>query len=397
MVLVSAVIIIGFFAVYTVTKQSMEQQSEIIMHGIAKDEGIVLNRGLDSINTENPAIRILGNTFFVKVSKNGDVIEYSKNSAYDQKVIENAAAQALKDSKLKGFLKSGSQLFKYIKVEKEYGNILVFINTSAENYFLNKMLFTSAIITLISSVLVFFISLYLSNKAIKPIRDSWDKQNVFVADASHELRTPLTVVNSNLEIVMGNNEETVESQNKWLGNIEREIKRMSKLVEDLLFLARADMHEEEMAMDMFNISNSITQTIETFKPLLDKKSINIKSDIYPDVIVKGSEGRIKQLLNILVDNAMNHTQAGGGIELGLVKYENFYEIIVSDKGDGIPKEEIDKIFERFYRVDKSRSRNYGGSGLGLSIAQCIVKEHNGSIFVNSEVRKGTEFRVRMPM
>ncbi|WP_209702466.1 sensor histidine kinase [Clostridium algifaecis] len=396
MVLVSAVIVISFFTVYNVTKQSLEQQSEIIMHGIAKDDGKITSVNGDLKNTKNPANIILDKVFCTRVSKNGDVLEYLQVSDFNQMLMKNISIQALSDSKLKGFLKHESYTFKYIKVEKEYGSILVFYEISSENYIFNRILTISMIVFLISLIFIFLISLYLSNKAIKPVKASWEKQNIFVADASHELRTPLAIIKSNLEIVMENKEESIQSQGKWLSNVDREIDRMSKLVEELLFLVRVDMQHEKMVFDKVNISYVINNLIDNFKPLLNKKFINIVSNVETDIIAMGNEGRIKQLITILIDNAMKHTPQGGMIDVKLIGNENYYEVIIRDNGEGIPEDEIGKIFERFYRVDKSRSRNYGGAGLGLSIADCIVKEHNGKISVKSELGKGSEFKIRIP-
>ncbi|HEX9062731.1 MAG TPA: ATP-binding protein, partial [Clostridia bacterium] len=236
----------------------------------------------------------------------------------------------------------------------------------------------------------------LANKAIRPIKISWEKQTAFIADASHELRTPLAVANSNLEIVMENTNETIDSQSKWLGNVHSEMERMKKLVDDLLFLARADA-EDEMPKEHFDLSGLIYRIYDCFIPLAQKKGLKLILDNKDNIIVYGNEFRIKQLITILLDNAIKYTESGGNVQLKLEAGSSTFQLFVKDTGEGIPKEHIRKIFDRFYRVDKSRSRNYGGAGLGLAIAKCIVNEHKGTINVVSEVSKGTEFTISLPV
>ena len=172
---------------------------------------------------------------------------------------------------------------------------------------------------------------------------------------------------------------------------------MAKLVEDLLLIASSDSQESSIFKAVFNMSYAVRQSILPFEPLAQSKAIIIKLEIQPEVEYLGDEGRIKQLITILIDNAIKYTPEGGSITLKLSTSESNIEICVSDTGEGIPKEHVDRIFERFYRVEKSRSRNFGGSGLGLSIAQCIAREHGGNISVKSSFGEGSRFRVILPL
>ena len=203
------------------------------------------------------------------------------------------------------------------------------------------------------------------------------------------------MINTNLELVLGNADETVDSQSKWLGAIQSEIQRMSKLVADLLFLARADS-DEAISMSAFNLSDALNQAVVPFAPYAASKGIELVSKIEPEVFCYGNEGRLKQLIDILIDNAIKHTTPGDKVEFTLHAGYSTVEITVSDTGEGIPGEHLGRIFERFYRIDKSRSREYGGSGLGLSIADRIVKEHKGTINVSSSAGKGAVFSITLP-
>jgi signal transduction histidine kinase len=229
-----------------------------------------------------------------------------------------------------------------------------------------------------------------------PIKKSWQRQQDFVADASHELRTPLTVVQVNLELVKGNPDETVASQSKWLDYSLIETERMSKLVGDLLFLARADSQQQTLEMKQFSLDTAMSGVIDSFRTLAETSGILLETSLDSDVTYWGDEFRIKQLLVILLDNALKYTPSGGKVTIGLQKIDSSAEITVSDNGEGIEAEHLSKIFERFYRVDKARSHQKEGTGLGLAIADWIIKSHRGQVEVSSSPGKGTSFVIRLP-
>lgn len=273
---------------------------------------------------------------------------------------------------------------------------MVFINIDYENSLLNSLRNNLAAVALAGLVLVSVSSLYLAGRAVKPVKTAWEKQKNFVADASHELRTPLSVMQANLELVMENKSETVESQAKWLENIYLENKHMTKLVSDLLFLARADSDQKLMEMKDFSISSAVGEAAGPFIPIAEDKGLKISLAVKPDIRFFGDESKLKQLIVILLDNAVKYTPGGGSVALSLDVSRDNVEIIVSDTGEGIARENLDKIFERFFRADKARSSETGGIGLGLSIASWIVKEHHGTINVDSTPGRGTSFRVSLP-
>lgn len=245
----------------------------------------------------------------------------------------------------------------------------------------------------VSSVLVFTASYIISKFALKPVKHSWQKQLDFTADASHELRTPLAVIKTNLEIVLDNPNKTVESQLKWLKNIEIEHTRMTKLVEDLLTLSRADTGEQSLFTSTFLIDEAAQVAINTFQSVCQQKEIELAHNIETNILFSGDEKRISQLIIILLDNAVQYTQPKGKIYFELHKKENAIEFSVQDTGVGISKEDTAKIFERFYRVNNTRQQNPDGSGLGLSIARWIVEQHKGRIYVDSKLGEGTIFSV----
>lgn len=258
------------------------------------------------------------------------------------------------------------------------------------------------IVVLAGATLSLLCGYFLSGRALVPVKKGMEQQREFLADASHELRTPIAVIQTNLEVVKASGEETVESQISWIDNAYDETKRMHHIVEDLMFLARADsgdLHFEPQPVDMAYLIMEVT---ERFIPMAAQKSINILSKVpMEELCVMGDEKQLTQLMVILIDNAIKYTEPGGAeknktIVVQAERIEEGIEVCVADKGIGISKEEQQKIFQRFYRVDKVRSRAEGGTGLGLSIAYWIVKKHKGDIRVESEENAGTKMIITFP-
>lgn len=237
---------------------------------------------------------------------------------------------------------------------------------------------------------------FLAGRSLVPIRRSWDKQQQFVADASHELRTPTTVIQAQTELLFRHPRHTIEQESENIANVLKESKRMGKLIEDLLTLARSDSDQLQIHSNTFPLGPLLEDIAQQFRYLAETKSITIRTDIQEGTVFRGDEGRIRQLIVILLDNALKYTPADGTIELHCRKSSNLVHLVVRDSGCGIDQEHISRIFERFYRVNISRSRTEGGTGLGLSIAKWIVEAHDGDIRVQSELAKGTTFHITLP-
>lgn len=252
------------------------------------------------------------------------------------------------------------------------------------------------VITLsLAVVMVIVGSWLLSKAAIRPIQAAWQKQLDFTADASHELRTPIAVIQTNLELVLDSPEETVESQMKWLKNIKAENTRMAQLVEDLLTLSRADTDQQALQNETFMLDEAVSEVLAPFAPGAKEKNIELEVCADENVAFYGDRKRIEQLAIILVDNALKYT-ASGTVTVSLTKTDKEVTLSVSDTGQGIGKEHLDKVFDRFYRVAKTRKLNQDGSGLGLSIAKWIANEHRGTIEVISAPGAGSTFAVHLP-
>ena len=229
------------------------------------------------------------------------------------------------------------------------------------------------------------------NQTLERLDRLFRSQQRFLADVSHELRTPLTSVRGNLDLMSRFGSYDEES----MAVIQDEIRRMSRLLDDLLLLARADtgglpLHHEPVELD--NVLIEVYRQVSRIE-----KPVTVELTDVDQVMIVGDEDRLKQLILNLVDNGIKYSQPGGTVKLSLAKDDSMAYLTVSDTGIGIPPEDLPHIFDRFYRVDKARSRGQGGSGLGLAIVKWVVQAHGGDIKVNSVVGEGTEFRITLPL
>lgn len=261
---------------------------------------------------------------------------------------------------------------------------------------LNRLMFTLLGTVIIGISLSFIGGYILAGRSLIPIQKSWKRQQEFVADASHELRTPLAVVQTNLEVVKGSPNELVENQTYWLENAYDETLRMNKLLEDLLFLARVDSGETLIERQRIDLTFLLQDVNEKLMPLAAKNNIRIFGDIEENLHILGDSNKLRQLMIILIDNAIKYTYPDSMIEVKAKSIKNNVIIEVIDKGIGMKQEDIERVFDRFYRSDKVRTREQGGTGLGLSIAKWIIGIHRGKIEIESTFEKGTKIIVYLP-
>ncbi|WP_072915541.1 sensor histidine kinase [Desulforamulus aeronauticus] len=369
---------------------------------IKQSEGVLRNlvAAIESGSADRLAEFDRTEYFYVTTNQSGIILKtYFARSDLDQRKYSEIVQKIVSGKRDKGDFDWHDHSYSFLRVplQKGSGFLVVFVSIERDMEILGFLLAALAIAGLVCLALAFYSSLFLADKALVPIKKSWQRQRDFVADASHELRTPLAVMQTNLELVLGNPKETVEEQAVWLENIGTEVTHMAKLVDDLLFLARVDSEQQLLELSRFSLDRAIGEVIRPLLPLAAAKGIQLKQEIEADVDFSGDEKRIKQLVVILIDNALKHTPAGGEVTLALRTRGTCLELLVKDTGVGMASEHLSKIFERFYRIDNARSNNLEGTGLGLSIADWIVKSHHGSIQVKSSPGKGTSFLVTLPL
>jgi heavy metal sensor kinase len=234
------------------------------------------------------------------------------------------------------------------------------------------------------------------NDMIRRLHDSFAQTKQFSSDASHELRTPLTIMRGEIELAL-RNEKTPEEYRTVLSSTLEEILRLKTIIDNLLTLGKADHGILEMKLEEVHLDALIKDLYDDSEMLAEIKHISVELKKTEPITIVGDKGRLRQLFLNLVDNAIKYTPDGGHVSISIERQNGSAVVEVEDSGIGIPQEDRQKIFDRFYRVDKARSRAMGGTGLGLSIAKWIVEMHRGSITVESEMNKGSKFSVRFPI
>lgn len=273
--------------------------------------------------------------------------------------------------------------------------VQVYQNTVNEEIlwsFLRTVLYVSG---LSGTAILLGISFVFTGQALKPVMETWIRQKEFVADASHELRTPLTVIQTNLDVVLSDEEGTVEENEIWLDNAYSETRVMAKLIDQLLILAKADANEGKLDISEFSLSEIVENVCQNMEIIAKNKGLDFQLKLEEDVKIKADYDKIRRLVVILVDNAVKYTE-NGKVTVSLFTDKNKRKVLtVEDTGIGIAKKDLDRIFDRFYRADKARHRE-GGTGLGLSIAKWIADIHKYSLTVESTVNVGSKFTLKMP-
>jgi heavy metal sensor kinase len=227
------------------------------------------------------------------------------------------------------------------------------------------------------------------------IQAAFDRERHFTADVSHELRTPLTVMKGQISVTLQQLRHPQDYENR-LYRIEQSVDRLIRLTNDLLYLTRLDQGRLDCPMEPINLTFLLEATVEQTQVLADSKQIDIVTYLAPNLMVLGHPDHLIRLFLNLLDNAIQHTPAGGQVILKAAEQENVVAIILQDTGKGIPPEHLPHVFERFYRVEPARDRVTGGAGLGLAIAHEIAAIHTGALTVESQVGSGTCFNVCLP-
>ncbi len=327
----------------------------------------------------------------VDVDENGNIINTTENDlTIDSETLEKCVKSALDSSKIFGQITDEGLM--YLKKSDMAHSKIIF----ADNSFISVSLRTSVIISALllagAMAVIFLISLWLSGLAVKPVKRAWEQQKQFVADASHELKTPLTVILANNNIMISHKDSTVADERQWLESTEEEANHMKKLIDNMLFLAKSDAGETKVQLSTVDFSEMAEACALNFEPVAFEKEIMIDTDIESGITLEGDATQLNQLVHILVDNAVKYADSGTTVTIRLQKHGDKVEFSVNNKGNPIPKEDIEHIFDRFYRAEKSRTTK--GYGLGLSIARRITEGMNGKILVESNKENGTTFTVR---
>ncbi len=331
--------------------------------------------------------------FIIKLDDNNNIIEtiYPKNID-----ISDYNLQEILNKILPNIDENNNKLFKYnnlayFSMNKSYGKIIVFEDITNFNQNKQNLIYISILVYLVSFIILFIISYFLTEWIIKPVKENFDMQKQFIANASHELKTPLTIISTNLSILK--DEIFNEDQEFWLENIKDEIFNMNKLINQLLFLSKSENINEINKKIQLNLTNTITNIIFQYETICFEEKKIFKYNIKEDIYLNCNKEDIITIVRILLDNAIKYTKENDIIEVTLDKFKNKSYLTIFNTGIGIENKFKDKIFERFFRVDLSRNKEIEGYGLGLAIAKNIIDNNKWKIFVESEYTKWIKFTI----
>ena len=384
MSLLTIVFILIFGTIYITTTISMEKDLE---HD--------LRNTLSTPRKPVPNSPIMSSSIIIELDSDNNIATVTTYMEIDENMLQETIYTIIKNENKFDKIKIDGSSYGYLKEYSNKGLRIAIMSREPQIDVLNNLLKVFISIGSISLIFLLLISIYLTNKTIKPIKETFEKQKQFIADASHELKTPLAIIRTNNSLVLSNKNLTVESQSKWLNYINNQIERMSELIDEMLSLAKLDANRGHDEFVVFNLSKLLNNILLTFEAVIFENKIELESNIEEDISIKGDKESIKKVFTILLDNAIKYTNQSGKIDVDLRQEKNKIKIKVKNSGEGINKKDINKIFERFYRVDTSRARESGGYGLGLSIAKSIVENHNGKIYAESNVGKDTTFIIEL--
>jgi len=430
-IIISAMLLASFGVIFFVTWHNVEQQSanqlmaSIQFERRGRDGGDPERRGMKQsesgeqpVPPENGGERMQppeemrqggmreGNPqrmtahFVVRTDSSGSVTDVRSPFEITDTSYEDSISKIIASVSRDGVIRYADGYWRYLREADGDGYVIGFINYTNEHKMLVTLLIVLILVWLAAVIGAFLISLKNANDSIRPVEESYNRQKQFVADASHELKTPLTTINTNVDVLLSHGSSTINEEKKWLGYIKSEAERMTKLTNDLLYLARLDHSDGEKAPEVrASLSEACDSVILTMEAVMFEKEILLEDEIDEGITAPASDSQLKQLVMILLDNAIKYTPKGGKVSITLKKQKDEAVLRVRNTGVGISEEDRKQIFERFYRADMSHARQdgeeSGGYGLGLAIAKAICESCGGGISVESDGGSYTEFVVRI--
>jgi signal transduction histidine kinase len=405
-IIILCILLLNYFQNYEQTLLQFQKNAEQVVEKIRSDN-IINNAWMKRMEQENHLLVVVeeNGKRLSQVSRSAspdyleDVISKLKQEAETEGIFLDSRPLSSKVEKTSVFNLRHSrrklQLGMAVRIPKENSwlNVMVLYHDTRRNSILLREIMIFLFFDILGAVALFLVSSLFIRKVLHPLEEGQQKQKEFIAAASHELRSPLTVIKTGIASI----KEDMTKADRFLPHVEAECDRMSRLINEMLLLAAVDTKSWELAWEQVDMDTLLIECYDMFCTCLNPKQAVITLDLPEERLYRiyGDKERLKQILTILVDNAMSHIPEGGRIALRVLQRKHFMTIAVEDNGKGILPEDKPHVFERFYRKDKSRTdkQHYG---LGLSIAKELVELQHGSITVEDTFGGGTTFRMRFP-
>ena len=371
---VAVVIAILAIALNFINFNKLEERIDTTLLDASRSQALIkifAEDGDDLVITKNSSSATEYNGFSIaKVDNNGRIIKAYRDDSLieDQDTLQSKVIEALEKGKTSGFIGS----YRFLKVETNVGNLILFLNCqreldSYESFVKNSVLISIGVIL---SVLVLII--LISKKVIAPIQETYLKQKQFITGASHELKTPLAIISSNADVL-----EMMNGDSKWTTNIHNQVDRLTSLVNSLVVFSRME-EKDTVERTSFDLTETLKSRIEDFDELANFQKKYIVTDIDENLNYYGEKDSIIQLMDILLENAIKYAPEDSDILVKLNKNRKYANLKVSNKAN-VEKGDLSKVFDRFYRLDESRNSAIKGYGIGLSMAQLIAEKHKETI------------------
>jgi two-component system sensor histidine kinase CiaH len=328
--------------------------------------------------------------FTVVFNSDGDVdsVNVSRIAAVDEDEAQELAKTVLDAGRTNGF----SGYYRFRLTENGDQTLVSFLdcNRSLSNF--RSFLLSSLLVAVIGFAAILALVIPLSGRAIRPMQENYQKQKRFITDAGHELKTPLTIINADLSVL-----ESDVGTSEWIDDARAQTDRLARLTEELVYLSRMDEDNKKESRIAFPLSDVVQEEAQSFRSRALTENKSFESQIEPMLTLTGDTRAIRQLVSILLDNALKYSEENGSIKITLSRKGKQAILTVKNTTKEIRKEELGHLFDRFYRTDRSRNSRTGGYGLGLSIAQAVVSAHGGKIAASTEDGHSLEIRATLPL
>ena len=396
MVMVTAVLAVVFFSAYASAQQNIQIISrEVLQRVLRESASNALSRPDIGLDLGDRVVQLPYFTVEVWQQISGTYSAYVTGGTYanleDTEELTAIITDCLSQDRTEGTVDSYN--LRYLRQDNGLYQKLAFVDMSMEQATLREMMGSYFQIGAASLLLLLGVSILLARWATRPVERAWRQQRQFLSDASHELKTPLTVILSNAEMLQS--ADLPDRPARWSDNIRSEAGRMKSLVEEMLTLARADNAVRTAVMETVSLTDVAADCALSFEPVAFEAGTPLREDLAGDVTVLGDREKLRQVIAILLDNAVKYGAAGGAITLTLRKTDRQARLTVANPGAPIPPEQLSRLFERFYRADDSRGEQ-SGFGLGLPIAAAIAAEHRGALKAESDA-SSTRFILTLPL
>ena len=327
--------------------------------------------------------------FSVVINDDGEAISVNtgKIAAVDTKAAIEYANKAAASGKDFGF----EDNYRYMIGATEEGTRIIFLDCGRSLDTFRSFVFTGLGVSAAGILAVLALVILLSRRIVRPFSENFEKQKRFITDAGHELKTPLTLSDADAEIP-----QTDIGENEWLSDIQNQTRRLADLTGNLILLAKTEEDNNDMKMIEFPISDMADEEISAFRTIARTQDKALDSCIEAGISFRGDERSLRRMMDILLDNAVKYCNEKGLIRVSLEKQKGFLKFSVFNTADYISKADISRLFDRFYRCDRSRNSDTGGYGLGLSIASAVTSAHKGRITADTDDEKSLTVTVKLP-